>query len=102
MNSGSAIPSKTIGRTKLVGALLLTAIVISLLARLGQFEDRVYDWFQQYQYQSGSDQILLVTSDPESIGNSKLWTAAWRVRTKLRYWSFSTSMAARNSCKCRS
>jgi CHASE2 domain-containing sensor protein/tRNA A-37 threonylcarbamoyl transferase component Bud32 len=76
MNSGSTIPSKTIGRTKLVGALLLTAIVISLLARLGQFEDRVYDWFQQYQYQSGSDQILLVTSDPESIGNSKLWTAA--------------------------
>jgi len=76
MNSGSTIPGKALGRTKLAGALLLTAIVISLLTRLGQFEDRVYDWFQQYQYQSGSDQILLVTSDPESVGDSKLWTAA--------------------------
>ena len=76
MKYGSTIPDKAIGRTKIAGALLLTAIVIGLLTRLGQFEDRVYDWFQQYQYQSGSDQILLVTSDPESIGNSKLWTAA--------------------------
>jgi len=76
MNSGSTIPGKAIGRTRLAGALLLTAIVISLLTRLGQFEDRVYDWFQQYQYQSGSDQILLVTSDSESVGDSKLWTAA--------------------------
>jgi len=76
MNSGSTIPGNAIGRTKLAGALLLTAVVISLVTRLGQFEDRVYDWFQQYQYQSGSEQILLVTSDAESAGDSELWSAA--------------------------
>lgn len=75
MNSGSTIPGNTIGRTKLAGALLLTAIVISLLTRLGQVEDRVYDWFQQYQYQSGSNQILLVTSNDGDSGTSELWSA---------------------------
>jgi len=75
MNAASTIQPASDNRPRLAGALLLTAIIVGLLANLGNLENRVYDWFQQYQYQTGSEQILLVTVDPSAAATADSWSA---------------------------
>ncbi len=75
MNAASAKHPANASRPRLAGALLLTAIIVGLLANLGNLENRVYDWFQQYQYQAGSTQILLITVDSSSAATPDAWSA---------------------------
>ena len=75
MNSASTINTGAASSMRLAGALLLTILLVSLLGRLGNLETRVYDWFQQYQYLSGSDQIVVVTVDPDKSDAFDAWSA---------------------------
>ncbi len=76
MNANPALARVTGSRLRLPAALLLTAVIVSLLAQLGNLESRVYDLFQRYQYQEGSDSILLVTVDAADELEREVWSAA--------------------------
>ena len=63
MNSGPTTTETPGGRAGTAAALLLTALVVSLLARLGGIESWVYDTFQRYQYEPASARVVLVVTD---------------------------------------
>ncbi len=73
MNSVSTTNPVSGATPRLAGVLLLTILLVSLLARLGNLENRVYDWFQQYQYLSASEQIVLITVEPSGTDG---WSAS--------------------------
>ena len=73
MNSKSSTAKSGIG--KLWPALALTAVAatVVLLSRLTGLENQAYDYFQQYQYKSASEQILLVTVDTRAGQYKDFW-----------------------------
>lgn len=75
MNSPAVNPQPRVDRTWLAAALCATAVVVVILSRWFGLEAWVYDSFQRYQYQSGSDQIILVTSAPGDTGAADIWSA---------------------------
>ncbi len=73
MNS-RAYPSQSgSSRLWLATALILIAITIGFVGRVGGLENLVYDYFQRYQYKTGSEQILLVSVDSRTERQQNVW-----------------------------
>ena len=60
-------------RVWLAIALILIAIAVGFIGRVGGLENLVYDYFQRYQYKTGSEQILLVTVDSRAETQKNIW-----------------------------
>jgi serine/threonine-protein kinase len=57
----------------LATALIFIAIAIAFIGRVGGLENLIYDYFQRYQYRTGSEQILLVTTDSRAEIQKNIW-----------------------------
>ena len=53
---------------------MVIAVTVSFISNISNLENRAYDLFQRYQFQSASDEILLVTVDTRSEGQKDFWT----------------------------
>ncbi|MCP4001312.1 MAG: protein kinase [Gammaproteobacteria bacterium] len=53
--------------------LILIAMAIAMIGRLNGLENLVYDYFQQYQYKTANDQILLLTVDSRTEMQKNIW-----------------------------
>jgi eukaryotic-like serine/threonine-protein kinase len=54
--------------------LIVIGVTVSFISNISNLENRAYDLFQRYQFQSASDEILLVTVDTRSDGQNNFWT----------------------------
>jgi len=54
--------------------LIVIAAIVSFVANISNIENRAYDLFQKYQFESASEQILLVTVDTRSERQQDFWT----------------------------
>lgn len=54
--------------------LVVIAATVSFISNISNLENRAYDLFQRYQFESASDEILLVTVDTRSQGQKDFWT----------------------------
>jgi len=73
MNSRSHTSQSGSSRLWLAIALIVIAIAIAFIGRVGGLENLVYDYFQRYQYKTGSEQILLVTTDSRAEIQKNIW-----------------------------
>ena len=60
-------------RLWLATALIVIAIAIAFIGRVGGLENLIYDYFQRYQYKTGSEQIILVTTDSRAELQKNIW-----------------------------
>ncbi|TDJ44800.1 MAG: CHASE2 domain-containing protein [Gammaproteobacteria bacterium] len=74
MNSRAHPSQSGSSRLWLATALTLIAITIGFVGRVGGLENLVYDYFQRYQYKTGSEQILLVSVDSRTERQKNVWT----------------------------
>ena len=54
--------------------LIIVAATVSFIGNISNLENRAYDLFQRYQFESASNQILLVTADSRSDQQKDFWT----------------------------
>ena len=73
MSSRAHLSQSGSSRLWLATALILIAITIGFVGRVGGLENLVYDYFQRYQYKTGSEQILLVSVDSRTETEKNVW-----------------------------
>jgi CHASE2 domain-containing sensor protein/tRNA A-37 threonylcarbamoyl transferase component Bud32 len=73
MNYGPSTSTFSTAKLWAAISLVIIALLIVLISRFTGLENRAYDYFQQYQYKSASDQILLVTVDSRVKKYQDFW-----------------------------
>jgi CHASE2 domain-containing sensor protein/tRNA A-37 threonylcarbamoyl transferase component Bud32 len=73
MNSRNSNLQSSTSRLWPAAALIFIAIAIVMIGRMNGLENLAYDYFQQYQYKTANDQILLLTVDSRAEKQKNVW-----------------------------